>query len=370
MACVALVANTGWYLFNFRLNLARKLREGGHQVIFVSRPDQYSERLVCEGFTHAPWELDSAGMNPLAEFSSVFALRKIFKRYRAEVICSYTPKGNLYSGIASWGSDQVTLPNVSGLGRVFATPGALSVLFLFTYRIAFCLAHRVFFQNDADLELFLRHRIVTNERSERLMGSGVDLDRFQQAQLPGQEGVTFLLIARLLREKGVFEFVASAREVRAVVPKCRFLLLGSFDTGGRGSPSPADVASWEAEGLVTYLGTTDHVESVISQADCLVLPSYYPEGVPRSLLEGAACGRPCITTDLPGCRDVIDPGLSGFFCEPQNFRSLAARMIEFARMTARERQRMGDLARRRSERLFNEQDVLARYLEIIDSIVR
>ncbi len=359
---IAIVANTAWYLYNFRLNLARALRTHGHELVFISPADPYAAKLQEAGFAHRHWPLSGTGTNPLSEIRSVVALRRQFHAEKLDAVLSYTPKGNIYSGAALFGRPSVLLPNISGLGAVFSAGGPLAALVRGLYRLVISRrAAHVFFQNEDDMAQFIAAGIIEPGRAERLMGSGVDLQRFALRPLPSatRGDVTFLLVARLIPEKGIPEYVEAARALRAQGSRARFQLLGAADEG-RGL-SLAQIRAWQDEGLVDYLGKSDDVPAVMAQADCLVLPSYYREGVPRSLIEGAAMGRPVITTDTPGCRDVVDPGVTGWLCQPRSAESLRQAMQEFLDMPVARREAMGAQARERAVRLFDESAIIDRY---------
>jgi glycosyltransferase involved in cell wall biosynthesis len=223
----------------------------------------------------------------------------------------------------------------------------------------------VFFQNDEDRQLFVRNKLVREGKARLLPGSGIDLERFAPAPPRDADAApTFLLIARLLRDKGVIEYVEAARLVRREVPEARFQLLGFLDVENRTAVSRAEVQGWQAEGLVEYLGASDDVRPAIAAADCVVLPSYR-EGLPRTLLEGAALARPLIATDVPGCRQVVDEGMNGFLCEVRNPRSLADAMLRMIRLSSAERAAMGAAGRAKMERDYDEKLVIGRYLDAI-----
>jgi glycosyltransferase involved in cell wall biosynthesis len=263
------------------------------------------------------------------------------------------------------------LPNVSGLGRVFNRPSALTVLVKVLYWLVLRRSPRVFFQNDEDLGLFVGVGIVTRSRAERVSGSGVDLCRFSPMPVTAQgklEEAVFLLVARLLWDKGISEFIEAGRLVREQYPKARFQLLGSFDVENQMSIPRSIVDAWVAEGLIEYLGKTDDVRPFLAAADCVVLPSFYREGVPRSLLEAAAMGRFVITTNAPGCRDTVNDGVTGLLCEPRDAVYLADKMLRFLALDQASRTAMGRAGRRKMEREFDEKIVINRYLAAIDAI--
>jgi glycosyltransferase involved in cell wall biosynthesis len=363
---IGIVANTTWYLYNFRLNLAKALRAEGHEPVFIGPADDYVARLQAAGFGHRHWPVSPAGKNPASEIRTVAALRRIFRDEKLDAVLSYTPKGNIYSGLAMLGRPGALLPNISGLGGVFSTGGPLAALVRRLYHLAISRrAAHVFFQNEDDMAQFVEAGIIEPGRAERLMGSGVDLQRFALRPLPsavdGNPGaaVTFLLVARMIPEKGIAEYVAAARALRDQGANARFQLLGAT-AEGRGL-SAAQIRAWHDEGVIEYLGTSDDVPAVMAQADCLVLPSYYREGVPRSLIEGAAMGRPVITTDMPGCRDVVRPGVSGWLCRPRSVESLRQALQEFLDMPTAQRSLMGAEGRERAVRLFDESAIIDRY---------
>jgi glycosyltransferase involved in cell wall biosynthesis len=366
---IALVANTGWYLYNFRRNLMHALREAGHEVVAISPHDEHAGRMPGEGFRHRPIPLDGGGTNPIVELGSLRALRRALAQERADLVLSYTPKGNIYAGLAALGLPVRQLANISGLGRVFVEDTRLTLLVRRLYRFSLGRAAWVFFQNEEDRAIFVGSGLVDSALAERIPGSGVDLDRFrpQPPVVRGDAPKTFLLVARMLWAKGIGEFVEAARSVRARHPAVRFQLLGAIGDGPAAVPRET-IENWAREGVVDYLGTTDDVPACLAAADCVVLPSYYREGVPRSLLEAAAMAKPLITADSIGCRDAVDDGVSGFLCRPRDIGDLAAQMERFLALSPAERAVMGAAGRARMEREFDEKIVIARYLGIIDRL--
>ncbi len=250
---------------------------------------------------------------------------------------------------------------ISGLGSAFLKGGALGWILLRLYRAALSRAQAVFFQNEADRRMFVDLGIVRSSQTKVVAGSGIDLAHFAPAPRGAHDGVQFLLIGRLLLDKGIAEFVEAARIVRERFPDARFQLLGG-PGGNNPSAVPDDaLRRWADEGLVELLGVHDDVRSDIAAADCVVLPSYR-EGLSRSLLEAAAMGRPLIASDVPGCREVIDDGVTGLLCKVRSAPSLAEAMIRMAGMTADERDAMGAAGRRKVAAEFDQKLVVAFYL--------
>jgi glycosyltransferase involved in cell wall biosynthesis len=221
----------------------------------------------------------------------------------------------------------------------------------------------VFFQNDEDRQLFVGRGLVRPDQARILPGSGVDLEQFAPAA-PAEGPPTFLFIGRLLRDKGVLEFVEAARLLRPPLPDARFHLLGPIDEGNRTAISRTELNSWTAEGVVDYLGTSDDVRPYIAGATAVVLPSYR-EGLPRSLLEAAAMARPLIAADVPGCREVVEDGSNGYLCAARDPASLASAMQRMAGLSSTERLAMGEAARRKVQERFNEEFVVQAYLDVL-----
>jgi glycosyltransferase involved in cell wall biosynthesis len=366
---IAVVSNTAWYLVNFRLNLMRALQSDGHEVMAVSPLDAHAPLLEAAGIRHVAVPISGGGTRWTTELNSVLGIRRAFQQTRTQVVLSNTPKGNLYAALAcvSLGIDFV--PNVSGLGRAFVETTFVTRVARLLYWLTFRHARHVFFQNLDDLAIFVKAGLVRPERCERLPGSGVDLARFEVATWPerGDAAPVFLLVARMLRDKGVGEYVEAARRVRRQLPGARFLLLGFADVDNPTAISRATLEAWQAEGITEYLGPTDDVRPHVASADAVVLPSYR-EGVPRALLEAAAIGRPVITTDAPGCRDTVVDGQTGLLCRVRDADDLARAMLQFAALPRHERMAMGQRGRERIVREFDEQVVIARYRAALATI--
>lgn len=363
---IAVVANTAWYLFNFRSNLMRALAKDGHEVFAVAADGEHAGRIRAAGIAFESLVLAPRGVNPWVELKSVVELRRILERQGVDIVLSYTPKGNLYSGLAVLGSGRLYVPNVSGLGRLHARPGLVTRIVELLYRFNFRRALKVFFQNQEDLEMFVRKRLVPPGDAARLPGSGVDLVAFALVP-PAQrdpDGPVFLLVARLLWAKGIGEFVEAARTVRGRFPAARFQLLGFPGSGSAAVPMD-QIDAWNKEGCIEFLGATDDVRVYIETADCVVLPSSYREGVPRALLEAAAMGRPIITTDTPGCRDAVIDGETGYLCRPADSADFTNKVLKFIDLPVANRREMGLRGRALMECRFDEREVIDSYRSLV-----
>jgi glycosyltransferase involved in cell wall biosynthesis len=305
------------------------------------------------------------GLNPVDDLKLQRRLKRIFAEERPDAIFSYTIKNNIFGARAALAAGVPFVPNVTGLGTAFLSGGLLQIVAEQLYRRAFGRLPIIFFQNEDDRSLFLDRKLVRSEQARLLPGSGIDLARFAPAAMPSaKEPPVFLMIARLLRDKGVVEFVEAARQIKQRHPNARFQILGATGSQNRTAIDSATVQAWVAEGLVEYLGTTNDVRPAIVGADCVVLPSYR-EGAPRTLIEAAAMARPLIATDVPGCRSVVERDITGFLCNARSADSLAAAMDHFLGLSFEARSAMGHAGRAKMEREFDQVLVVDAYREAL-----
>ena len=367
---IAVLSNTTWYLHNFRLNLMHALQKSGYEVFAVGPEDEYVEKLRKAGIPHLPFNVSGDGTNPLKELRTTLQLREVLKQENIDLVLSHTPKGNIYAGLAARSLGIPVLPNVSGLGHTFVRSGAASWFIKQLYRITFSFSQHIFFQNTDDRDLFLKYKLVKSGQPVLLPGSGVDLKRFipsPQETLPSKN-ITFILMARLLWDKGIGEYVNAARFIRKNFPNTQFLLLGQMDAANPTAIPRQTIMNWQQEGVIEYLGKTDDVVPYITRSDCVVLPSYYREGTPRSLLEAAAMAKPVITTDSIGCRNVVDDQVNGFLCKVKNPEDLADKMLRLIQMKQEDRLAMGKAGRQKMAKEFDEAIVINKYLDCIDNL--
>lgn len=363
---VVLAANSLWYITNFRTGLIRALAEAGYQPIVLGPVDAVQEKRLAElGSGFEPVSIDRKGLNPFAELSLLLHYRRILTRLKPFAFLGFTIKPNIYGALAASKLDIPVIANVSGLGTAFIRPGLLQHIVNTLYRLAFKRV-MVFFENPDDRQLFVERKLVRAEQTRLVPGCGIDLDHFAPTPVPVGPP-KFLLIARLIGDKGVREFVKAARTSRRRMPDARFRLLGGLDEGNRTSITPSELQAWIDEGVIEHLGETDDVRPFIDDATGVVLPSYR-EGLPRSLLEGGAMGRPLIATDVPGCREVVDNGVNGYLCSVRDPASLAAAMERLGALPQAELNAMGAASRRKVQEQFSEELVVRAYLDALSAL--
>ena len=362
-----LSANTAWNIHNFRMELVAALQREGYRVAVAAPPDEALELLERAGVLFVPLPMNGSGTSPVDDLILLARYWRLFRRLRPAAFLGFTPKPNIYGSIAARLCGVPTINNITGLGTAFIHGSPIERLVSALYRRALRHARAVYFHNCDDRDLVVGRRIVRADRAVLIPGSGVDLEHFAPDPLPDDgSGPTFLFAGRLLREKGVEEYWQAARAVRQAHPEARFRMIGAFADDGRGI-SRSEVERWQAEGTIDYLGTCSDIRPHISAADCLVLPSYR-EGLPRVLLEGAAMGRPSIAFDVPGCRQAIVDGRTGYLCKPRSSEALAEAMIRMIRLGPEDRQAMGMRARAYAEEQFGVERVWSEYLSVLGEI--
>jgi glycosyltransferase involved in cell wall biosynthesis len=364
-----IAANTTWNLFNFRAGLIRALLNAGYRVTAFSPKDKYVEQVKALGVRHVHLPLDNSGTNPAKEALTVLRLYNLLRRSRPSLLLTFTPKPNIYGSIAAARLGISVISNVAGLGRAFVEPGWLNMVSRVLYRVALRHPARIFFQNRDDVELFLKARLVERGRIDLLPGSGVDVERFTPAQKKESGLFVFLFVGRLLADKGVREFVGAARMLRPEGEGFECRILGFIDERDPSSIQLDELRQWEAEGVVRYLGGSDRVADIMADADCVVLPTYYREGCPRSLLEASAMAIPTIAADSTGCRDIVTEGENGFLCRPRDVGDLANKMRRMLNLSFEQRGRMGLVARKKVLDRFDEKIVIARYLTAVKEVL-
>jgi len=366
---IAIIINTTWNIYNFRKGLIQALQKEGYKVIAISPKDEYAKKLEEIGCKHFHIDIDNKGTNPIKDMKLILDYYKLFKKHNIDLVLGYTIKPNIYGSFASGLANIPIITNISGLGTVFLNNNFSSKIAKLLYKIALKIPKKVFFQNRDDLELFVKLNLVNKNKARVIPGSGIDTNKFFPATINKKDGKTkFLLIARLIRDKGVFEYIEAAKIIKEKYPNTEFAILGSFYLQNPTALTKEELKKWENEGIIKYLGVSDNIKDIIAQYDCIVLPSYR-EGLSRVLLEAASMAKPIITTNVPGCRDVVEDGVNGFLCEVKNSKSLSNAIEKFLTLSNEEREIMGQKGREKVIKEFDEKVVIDIYLEEIKNIL-
>ncbi|VVE67282.1 glycosyl transferase [Pandoraea captiosa] len=385
-APVLLCSNTFWSIYNFRRGPIAALLAAGHPVHVAAPDDEFASKLAAMGCVVHRVPMAAKGQNPLQDLGLMWRLYRLYRQVRPAVIFHYTIKPNIYGAMAARFARIPAVSMTTGLGYVFIRESLTTRLARQLYRVAFRHTLENWFLNAEDHRAFVDGGLVALGKTRLLPGEGVDLTHFAKAAWPTKQAPAnarmpevaavsddaaspfrFLLIARLLRDKGVLEYVEAARAIRAAMPHVVFQILGAADVENPTAISRAEVDDWQREGVIDYLGTTGDVRPFIANAHCVVLPSYR-EGLSRTLLEAAAMGRPLVATDVPGCRDVIDDGVTGYLVPARDAAALTARLRDVACTPLTTLVRMGDAGRAKVAREFDEHVVIAEYFRILGSL--
>jgi glycosyltransferase involved in cell wall biosynthesis len=368
---IAIVVNSAWAAYNFRSNLASSFESLGHKVTFIVPFDgEYSDKLK-KNFKCKNYYLNAGGLNPFQDIKTLLSLINVFKSLKPDIICNFTIKPNIYGSIAAKINTIPSICNITGLGTVFIRRNIFTLFVGLLYRVALSFSNLVYFQNIQDQDFFVSNKFIKQAKTQLLPGSGVDLTRFKPSNLTSKTDVfVFLLISRVIKDKGVYEFIEAIRRVKRDFPNVQleFQILGEVEVENRTVIQKSELEKWIEDGLVNYLGVTNEVEKVIAKCDCVVLPSYR-EGMPRSVLEAFAMEKPVIVSNVPGCVDIVDHKVNGLICKVKSHKDLADKMITMFSMSQTLRNEMALNGRTKVENFFDENIVINQYIESIQAVV-
>ncbi len=366
------VVNEASFFLSHRLPLGKTALAGGHEVVVVSAPHTGEDKLAKHGLRHLPVPMSRSGFNPLQEWATYARLKQVYLAERPDLVHHVTIKPVLYGSIAARRARVAAVVNaVPGMGFIFTRRGVraavLRTLVNTLYRFAF--AHpnmRVIFQNSEDMRGFIGHAIVQRERAVLIRGSGVNLDAFDP-DITQEAPMRFLMVARMLRDKGVYEFARAAARVKAQHPDWRFLLAGDVDPGNPSSLSVDDLTELQNQYGIEWLGHIKDIPSLMASAHVICLPTYR-EGLPKTLLEASAAGRPMIATDIAGCREVVSPEVTGLLVPPRSVAPLAEAMLLLGNNPPL-RARMGKAARTKAAAVFSVDDVVEHTFRVYNELL-
>ena len=362
---IVIIANTSWFVLNFKSGLIKSLQDLGHDVIVVAPKDEYSNILEKMGCLFYDIYINNKGTNPLEDLLLIYRFYKLFLKIKPDILLLHTIKPNLYASFAGRISSVPVINTITGLGTVFLNDNFSSKIARFLYSISLKSSKKVFFENPDDRQLFIDKKLVSSKKTDIIAGSGINTDVYKPFEENIQnQNLTFMMIARLVKDKGIIEYIEAIKIIKEKYPNIVFKLLGTLYPGNPTAVSEDELNSWIDEGLINYLGHSDDVMSEILKVDCVVLPSYR-EGLSRVLLEAGSLAKPIITTNTPGCKDVVDDGINGFLCEVKNSADLAVQMEKMINLSQDQRVHMGMKSRKKIINEFDEQLVIKKYLKNI-----
>jgi glycosyltransferase involved in cell wall biosynthesis len=364
---IALVANSAWSVYNFRLDLVRHLLIR-FDVLIIAPEDEFAAELVKTGCNFQHIRFNNRSENPMRDYALYRSLKKIYGLEKPDIIFHYVIKPNIYGSLAAAGIGIQSVAVITGLGYAFDRRNWLNRIVSFLYRIALKKTSETWFLNLEDANLFVQRKLVSPQKLKILPGEGINTDYFfPQANkaVARSKAFQFLMATRLLKSKGVAIFVEAAGMLKNKYRDVRFELIGFFEKNHPDSITESELRYWQRKNIIHYSGFAKDVRPFLRQADCFVFPSFYHEGIPRCLLEAAAMEVPIITSRITGCKDVVQEGLNGFLCKPNHAGDLAARMEEMMGLTNAARSELGRNGRKQVTEKFGIGRILTEYDETL-----
>lgn len=362
---ILICSNCAWNIKNFRLELIKNLTSNGYHVIVVTQFDGHESTI--SKFVHKifPLFISRKGINPFIDIFTILDLSRIIFKIKPDHILLFTIKPVIYGCIAAKFAKVKPIVMITGLGTAFITKNWLTNIVRLLYKFSLTSAKTVFFQNNDDKDLFIINKLVKPNLCRISPGSGVDINYFSYKEIQESSKFVFILISRMLWDKGIREYVEAAKKIKAKFPNTIFQLLGPSGVENRTSIDEKIIHCWVNENIIDYLGEKQDVRPYIENSSCVILPSYR-EGTSRVLLEAASIGRPTIASNVPGCKEIIDNGVTGLLCNPRDSDDLTNKIETFMNFSLQERKLMGEKARKKVIQEFNQEIVNKLFVDAIN----
>jgi galacturonosyltransferase len=363
MGKILILANNDIGLYKFRKELIEELVKNNE--VFISLPDgEFVKELVNLGCKFIDTNISRRGTNPITDFKLMIEYKRILNRVKPDIVLSYTIKPNVYGGMLCRYTKMPYIANITGLGTAVENSGVLQAITLFLYKLALENASCVFFQNKENAD-FINSKGIIKGKQRIIPGSGVNLDNYEVLDYPEDENINFLFISRVMKQKGIEQYLDAAKYIREKHPKTQFHILGFCEESYE-----KKLKAMHDKGIIQYHGMQSDVRMFHKISHCTIHPTYYPEGMSNVLLESAACGRPIITTNRSGCREIVDDEVNGYVVEEQNSQDLIEKIEKFLKLGYKEKKQMGLAGRVKVEREFDRQTVIDAYIEEIRNALR
>lgn len=356
---ILIISNVTAGLVSFRSELIEALSKE-YEIIVLASDNGRREKLEALGAKVIPTAMERHGTNPFKELKIVSYYKDQMRKIRPKIVLTYTIKPNIYAGMAAASLGIPYVANITGLGSAVENEGLLQKITIPLYRYGIRKAKKVFFQNAANRDFMLRHRMVRPDQAELIPGSGVNLQKYTVQDYPQGDTVDFVFISRIMKEKGIDQYLDAAKYIRKKYPETRFHICGACEEAYEGV-----LKALNDDGTIIYHGRIEDIMGMHRQCACTIHPSYYAEGMSNVLLEACACGRPVITTDRPGCREIVDDGVNGFVVKQKDSQDLIEKIEKFLNLSPEERRAMGLAGRVKVESEFDRQIVIRKYREEI-----
>ncbi len=360
MKKILFLANSLGGLYHFRYELLERLTQEGHHVCILAPENQYAEKFRQLGCEFEQIEIDRRGINPFTDMKLLFNYFRKIKKIKADIVFSYTIKPNIYGGFVCRLLKIPYAVNITGLGSAVENKGIIQKVTVMLYKIALKKAQRVFFQNEENRQFFIDKKIA-RKAHHILPGSGVNLNKFSYIEYPSEGKIEFTFISRIMKEKGIEQYLTAAETIKKCYPDAVFHVCGACE-----EQYEKRLQELHQSGVVVYHGLVADVRSILKDVHCVVHPTYYPEGMSNVLLEASASGRPIITTDRSGCREIIDDEKNGYIVKQKNSEDLIQKIVKFIQLPYEEKKKMGRYGREKVEKQFDRNIVIEAYLNELD----
>lgn len=360
MKKILILVNHDVVIYNFRRELVEQLLEEGYEVIISSPYGERIKKLIKMGCSFHEIDIERHGINPLKELKLLYNYLKLIKKVKPDMVLTYTIKPNIYGGFIAKILRIPYVANITGLGTAVENSGVLQKISIFLYKNSFSKARKVFFQNQENFDFFIDNKISNSITYELIPGSGVNIEQFSYIEYPEDLSVEFVFISRIMKEKGIDQYIEAAKFIKNKYPNTKFHVCGFCEEDYE------DVLNdLQNKDIIRYHGMLNDVREILSVTHCTIHPTYYPEGISNVLLESASSGRPIITTNRSGCREVVDIGMNGFLIEQKNTNDLIKKIEMFLSLTYNQRIEMGISGRYKVEKEFDRKTVVNAYMNII-----
>lgn len=360
MSKILILTNSIGGLYNFRYELVERLIEEGYEVIISSPYGNRIEEFLKIGCKHYDISLNRHGKNPIEDIKVYLEYKRIILDIKPKYVLGYTIKPNIYGSIAARKCGVAFIANITGLGTALEKQGLTQKLLILMYKYAFREIKKVFFQNKSNMNFFKNNKIAIGKH-ELLPGSGVNIDKFSLKEYPNDDIIKFAFIGRIMKEKGIDYYLEAAKFIRNRYENTEFHVCGSFE-----EDYERILEEYENKGIIIYNGVINNMPDFLKSIHGVIHPSYYPEGMSNVLLESCASGRPIITTDRPGCREIVEDGVNGYLIPIKNSSCLINKIEKFLSLSSKDREKMGINARKKVEKEFDRKIVINKYLELLE----
>ena len=361
---VLFCSNSSWNVYNFRLNLIKKLISKKYIVSVLSPRDKFTENLINIGCEYHDIKLNRSNINLFGNFFLFLKYYIRIKKINPDLIFSFTIKPNICTALVAKILKIKIFNTITGLGSSFLGNNIIKLLIILTYRYCLKKSDLLIFQNNDDKELFIKYKILKNQKSVIIPGSGVDTNYYYYTKKEKNSFTNFLFIGRIIKDKGVYELIKAFEYFKKKNLNVKLFLLGQPDIDNPSNISISKIKEWEKNKTLTYLGYSKDVRKFIIKCDCVILPTYR-EGISKSLLEASSVGRPIITTNVPGCKEIVDNKITGLLCNSKDTNDLIKKIEFFLNMSQVQRNLMGKNGRNKILDNFDEKIIIDKYLNLI-----